>query len=283
VIAEKAKAARQKIEFTVHTKGGNSNDTGGKAAPVNAAGVNPAALEGLSPSEQSMVKQLAEYRMALPTGSALRSAYWQKILGRTSTYKPEFDASQYNVRVKLKSDFTSGKSANNIRSLNTAIGHLDTLDKKMKALDNRSWQFWNKAVNAGQSALGDPRVRGVLVSATAVESELAAVFKGMGATDQEIKAWRENFSTADSPAKQKEAIKTAIELLGGRLSALTSQYETGLGEPKNFHMLNDKSRSILKRLGADIEAMDPVTSRSGSATSPASTPPTTGKQPLSNY
>jgi len=224
---------------------------------VGMTGTDP--MQGISPGDAAIVKKIANYEMQLPSGMALKTPYWQNILGRVALLKPEFDATQYNVRQKLKNDFTSGKAAVNIRGLNTAVGHLDTLTTKLAALENSDYPTWNQVANATISAVGDPRVKGADVAATAVESELASVFKGMGATDQEIKAWRANFDANGSPAQQKEAIQSAIELLGGRLEALTSQYEGGLGEPKNFRLLNEKSRKILTRLGADIDALDPVT------------------------
>lgn len=217
---------------------------------------NDAALQGMSQANMQIVKQLVDYKIPLPSGFALKAPFWQEILGRAALYDPSFDATQYQVRMSVKRDFNSGKSATNIRSLNTAISHLETMAYKASKLDNSSLPIWNSIVNKGITAVGDPRVVGLNTTATAVESELASVFKGMGATDQEIKAWRANFNSSQSPKQIKESIDTAVELLGGRLQALNSQYETGMGRPKDFHFLSDKSRAILKKLGADVDAID---------------------------
>ena len=231
----------------------------GARLPVPASGdVQRAAIADLPPGQQNVVKKLVNYEIPLPSGMALRTPYWQGILERAASYDPSFDASQYNVRMALKRDFNSGKSAQNIRSLNTAIGHLDTLAEKAKALDNFNLPAWNWVENKRISAMGDKRVTGFLNAATAVESELAAVFKGMGATDQEIKQWRANLSENQSPAQLKESIGTAIELLSSRLGALQSQYETGLGKPKDFKFLSPKSEAILKKLGVDTSIIDTV-------------------------
>jgi len=219
---------------------------------------NEAALQGVTSADAAIIKSLAEYKIPLPTGFALRSPYWQNILSRTSLYDSSFDATQYNVRLAVKKDFTSGKSAINIRSLNTAVGHLDTLAQKANALNNAPIKIWNWIANAGLNAVGDKRVVEFNNAATAVESELAAVFKGMGATDQEIKVWRENLSNAQSPEQLKGAIDTAIILMGSRLDALTSGYERGLGKPKDINFLDVKSQKILTKLGANIDALDPV-------------------------
>lgn len=220
----------------------------------------------------ALAKQLVKYATPLPTGRAATDPTLQAAQVRASELDPTFDASQYPVRQKLKQDFTSGKSAANIRSLNTAIGHLNTLSDKGNALGNEDVQLWNKISNATLSQTGDPRVTGFNNAATAVESELASVFKGMGATDQEIKQWRHNLDSSQSPQQMQEGIRTAITLMGSRMEALKSQYETGLGKPKDFQFLNDKSRKILEKLGANPDDLDPVDGGAQAATPSAPAP-----------
>lgn len=225
---------------------------------VDSNGLYPDVLKNLSPSEAATVKMLTNYAMPLPAGFALKAPYFQKLLGAAAQYDPTFDATQYNVRLNLKKDFTSGKAANNIKSLNTAISHLNTLNEAVKGLKNSPLQLWNQIKNSGFTGVGDPRVTKFTAAATAVESELANVFKGTGATDQEIKAWRDQLNTSQSPAQLHAAIDQSIELMSGRMHALQSQYETGLGKPKDFHFLSPGSRKILKGLGIDAETIDPA-------------------------
>jgi hypothetical protein len=154
-------------------------------------------------------------------------------------------------------DFTSGKSANNVRSLNTAIGHLETLQKAAQGLDNSSVPMWNRVANAIESGTGDPRVVRFVTAANAVENELAALFKGTGATDQEIKEWRRAFNENMSPEQLKASTSQAVELMGSRLLALRDQYEKSMGKPADFGFLNAKSRSVLKEMGVDVDALEP--------------------------
>lgn len=182
----------------------------------------------------------------------------EKFLSMAHLIDPTYDETQYGTRSAIKKDFNSGKSAQNIRSLNTAVGHLQTLSDAGTKLENASLPVWNKIANLGITAVGDSRVVAFNTAATAVESELASVFKGMGATDQEIKAWRENINSSQSPAQMKGAIDTAIELMGSRLQALTNQYEIGIGKPKDFRILSNNSRQILEGLGVDVNALDPM-------------------------
>ena len=229
---------------------------GVKSNAADENGTFPQALANVDKGTASVVKQLTEYKIPLPSGMALKTPYWQKVLELSSQYDPSFDSTQYNARLKLKNDFVSGKAAVNIRSLNTAVGHLDTLKQKAEALNNGGIPLWNKIANVGLSETGDKRVTEFNNAATAVESELAAVFKGMGATDQEIKQWRANLDASQSPEQLKGAIDTAVELMGSRLDALQSQYETGMGKQKDFKFLNDKSQKILKDMGIEIGTLD---------------------------
>jgi hypothetical protein len=216
------------------------------------------ALAGVPAGMAQVVRQVANYSIPLPSGFALRSPYWQKVLELASAYKPTFDAKEYPTRLSLIRDFKSGKAATNIRSLNTAIGHLETLQDAGKGLNNRANTFWNTAANFGLSTmLGDPGVVKFNTAATAVENELASLFKGTGATDQEIKAWRQSINSSASPAQIQAVISQAVELLGSRLGALRSQYEVGLKEPAEFGLLNDTSRRILGKFGVDVDTVDP--------------------------
>ncbi len=207
-------------------------------------------LVNLDPTKAAFIKGVANYEID-PSKLSYRGGQRELAIALAKQYDPSYDQTQYNARSRLRQDFTSGKGAVNIRSLNTAVAHLDTLSKAADELQNSGTPLWNKVANTGLSAVGDPRVVRFNTAATAVESELASVFKGMGATDQEIKVWRENLNSSQSPQQLKAAVNQAIELMAGRLDALRSQWETGMGKPANFHVLNDASVGILRRLGHD--------------------------------
>ena len=84
-------------------------------------------LKTLPKPQADQVKALAEGRMQIPGGFALKTPYWQQMMTHVSQYDPNFDTVNYNARAATRKDFTSGKSAQNITSFNTAIGHLDHL------------------------------------------------------------------------------------------------------------------------------------------------------------
>lgn len=210
-----------------------------------------AALEGLAPKDVAMVKKLANYELPFPTGTASKDPYWKALIQKAVEYDPSFDATQYQTRAALRKSFTSGKDAQNVKSLNTLISHVDKLSKSGDALGNGNYPTLNAVTNFFSQGTGNPEVTNFDMNANAVAEEAATLFKGTGGTDQEIKSWKQNFTHNLSPEQKRGAIKTLFELLNGRAGAMDSQYRAGMGKPADFTLLNDDSRNIMKALGVE--------------------------------
>ena len=257
----------------------------------DASGKSPGALEGLDRGVQETIKKLANYEIPLPSGFALKSDYWQNILGRVSAYDPTFDASQYPTKLALRRGFTSGAESKNITGLNTAVGHINSLKKVVDELNNSDWQSKNVVENLLAKHLpvtkGLVERQGTVTSAStkfnAVKGEMASIFKKSGATDQEIKSWGDtiqNPATA-TPTQWKAFIDGSLELMGSRFKSLANQYQQGMGRPKDFRFLSADSYNILKKLGANVDDLDPV-SASGT-NSQGATPAGDKRPPLSSF
>lgn len=219
-----------------------------------------AAGEGTSQSQgiDEIARKVADYTMPLPSGFALRSPYWQDVMKRATEINPEFDGTKYQSRQRIRNDFASGKAALNIRALNTAVDHLDALKTAGMSLENGDTRGINAFVNFVRNQTGDARITDFKNAATAVESELAAVFKGMGATDQEIKQWRENLSANMSPAQINGAIKTAVKLMAGRAGALGEQWRQTMGKTREEAILSPEAQGKLRAMGIDPAEADPT-------------------------
>lgn len=238
------------VNTTALAAGPNGNaqqggQTGAKAQPGQSTdapmdgtgGVNPSILQGLDQGTAGQVKALAEGRQAFPTGNALKSPYWQAMLNAVSQYDPSFDAVNYNSRMATRKDFTSGKSAQNITSLNTAMGHLSKLSDAYDQLDNSSVPSYNRVANYLGNATGignsQTATSNVAVDAIGVAGELAKVFRSTGMSEGEINDWKSKISTDASPAQSKAVIKSAFDLMDSRLEALGTQYNQGMGTTKH--------------------------------------------------
>lgn len=221
------------------------------------------------------VKGIADGRIAFPGGFALKSPYWQRMVTLVSQYDPNFDAVNYNARNKTRSDFTSGKSAQNITAFNTAIQHLDTLYNSIDGLENSGFRVWNKIANPIREN-ADPKYAAAMqkfqTARTAVADELTRAFRGMGGNVHDIIQWEKNINSADSPEALRASISQAIELLNGRLESVADQYNRGMGTTKQpIELLSPKAQEAVRKM------------HEGARSKAASAPATSGSPPPGQY
>lgn len=189
-------------------------------------------LASLKPQEASQVKALAEGRMQFPSGTALKSPYWQSMLDSVARYDPNFDGVNYNARAKTRSDFTSGKAAGNVRALNTLANHFKLLIGNAAKLGQSDYPAWNSVTNAYSKATGDESVTNFETSREGVANELATAFRAVGVAEADINAWREKLEASQSP-KQFAGLATQLgEMIQGRIAALQDSYTQGMGTTK---------------------------------------------------
>lgn len=210
-------------------------------------------LNTLDKARADQVRAMVEGRLAPPGGFALMTPYWQMMLQDAAQYEPGFDFTKWQARVSAARDFASGEATRNVTSLNTVIGHLDTLREAADKLHNRSIPYWNMAANYVQSALGDPAVKNFEIARNAVADEMAKVFRSSGMSDTEIRSWKETLGTSNSPEQFKAVIGQAVDLMHSRLDALKDQYRRGMGrEPPE--LLSPKAQKTLENVQAWVRA-----------------------------
>lgn len=232
-------------------------------------------LASLDKPTADQVRALADGRMAFPTGKALQSAYWQKMLSAVSQYDPSFDAVNYGARAKARNDLTAGKTGENIKAINTAIAHIGQLDDQMTALDNTTSPAYNAAMNWKATHLwgADRQEKLAAVSATAegVAGEMAKVFRSTGMSVHEIDAWRQKFAESITPAQQRGTMQAAMHMLQGRMEAIQDQYKTGMGttsEPLNI--LTPEAETVFKKLsGPKVKGLSELPKKKQSSGHPS--------------
>lgn len=216
-------------------------------------------LKTLPPATATIVKKLAEGQMQFPSGFAIQKPYWQGIIQAVAQYDPNFDAVNYNARAATRKDFTSGKSAQNITSFNTAIGHLGTLDNAIDDLHNTNIPWLNNIQNTLATASGDTRyqtaAKNFLTAKKAVVDELTRAFRGSGGNVYDIQEWEKAIDTADSPAALHAAVKQAVELLHSRIDSVGDQYNRGMGTTNDpIKLLSPKAQQTLRKIGGDQQS-----------------------------
>lgn len=194
-------------------------------------------LKTLPPQTAAQVKAIADGKMPFPGGMAMKTPYWQQMVSAVSQYDPNFDAVNYNARSKTRNSFVAGPDANNITALNTGMNHAASLKDSYDQLGNSDYPALNTAKNWLGNAFGDANTQtntaAVGAKGHALSGELAKVFRSTGMAESDIKAWEDKLSTSATPAQSKEVLNSAMDLMEGRLQALASKYNQGMGTSKN--------------------------------------------------
>lgn len=230
-------------------EGGPVTIPGNAEAPNVAPGErNDAYLQSLDAPTAALVKSLVEGRKAFPAGAALRSEYWQRMLGAVAKYDPAFDEVNYNSRAATRKDFMSGKSAQTINALNTVVQHLDRLSTSVDGLNNSWSPAYNSIANWASKHAGSKIVTNFQTDKKAVVDELTKAWRQSGGTEGDIKSWSEVLDAANSPEQLHGAIAEMGHLLEGKLSALADQYTQGMGASPDRPVIMPAARAVLTRL-----------------------------------
>lgn len=223
------------------------NSTSQPGAPTDKA-TGEDVLRGLPEAESALVKALAEGRKSFPGSFALRSPYWVRILGLVARYDPSFDEINYNSRYNVRKDFTSGKAAEQVTSLNRTIGHLSYLSDAVQALDNSDVRTWNRVANKFKTEFGWTGQTNFETISSRVAQEVTRLWRGTGGNESDIKRDLEVLTAAASPAQLHGAIANIAALVESQLESLQKRYTEGVGTA-DVNMLSGKSRTQLGELG----------------------------------
>lgn len=210
------------------------------------------------PSLVPTLKALSEGRQAVPTNKSTTDPYWQSMMGLARLYDPSLDQVDYPTRAAARKDFAAGASAQNIRNLNQGIGHLHELVQAIPKVAGHSGflgmgKLLNKVQNSYEEGNGDPGITSYDMPRIALSAELAAIFKGKGASsEKEIEKFYKGIDINSSTAQKKEAAVALTKLLNSRLDELGQQYTQGMGRARDgITFLNPVARKQFE----DIQKM----------------------------
>jgi hypothetical protein len=235
-----------------------------KDAQAGAASISPSNLSGqdylktLDRPTAALVQALADGRKSFPTGMALKTPYWQNMLQHVANFDPGFDEINYTSRAATRKDFTSGKAANNIRALNTAIGHLGHLATQISGTASHDFTPLNAVENAGLRMTGDPGPTNFDTTAGALAGELTAVYRGSGGAEADIQRYISQLNPNASAAQKKAAIGNIMTLLKSRLDALNDQYTKGMGTTAQpLQLLDPGAQKLLSTYAPSLDGNTP--------------------------
>jgi hypothetical protein len=227
--------------------------------------LHPEVLQKYSPSEQSLIKGIAEYKQKPPPlgrDAAIRLA------AAVREYSPTYDEARYPTRAAAMKAFVgNGPEARNLQSIDMAIQHVAGAMHNIDQLDNYSMlpDYINPIRNyvRGQTDKEFQAVKGRFgTDVSAVGTELAKTFRGVGAmSEREAADWQHKFGMNMSPVEMRAALQEAGEkLVNARLEASTNRYNDAVGpgyERSPVSWLSREGQASLKY----IMSVDPQTGK----------------------
>jgi hypothetical protein len=221
-------------------------------AQMRALGADPSKL-------QDKVEGIAEGREpAVPgmRGSALMDLaekYSKDVLG-----KP-YDATLYPRRKRAQEAFATGIEGRQVRSLNVAIAHLDTVEELSRALGNSDFPTLNRLANTVSTQLGYSMPTSFNAAKQIVTAEIIKAVVANGGGVQERQEAAKQLDSSSSWDQLIGVIGTYKSLLGGQMKGLQKQYERNTGLYDFQTMLEPETVKALTSAGV--------------APAPLSTPP----------
>lgn len=219
--------------------------------PIGGSGSNAAfdPAQPLPGNLESQAQAVASYTQPPPTMSS-RNPSAGLILARARFINPDYDATQYGAKSKAASYFTTGEGGKQLTAFNTAVSHLATLEPLIDNMGNTQSPMFNRAKNFFAQQTGSTAPTDLATAKQYVGGELAKVVAGGNMTESDRNQAQSALNSANTPEQLKSAIQVIKTLMGGKLTALETQYKAaGLNnfekrlEPASLDALNKFSES----------------------------------------
>lgn len=218
-------------------------------------------------SESSkIVDMIGTYRMAPYQGVAARSPVAASIMEQVGTKYPDYNAAEYQGRSRAIAAFKTGRQGDIVRSLNTSIDHLDTIQELGDAMKNHDTQAVNRIASFIGQQTGSAAPTNLQEAARIVGAEIQKALGAMTGHEREEAAAA--FANIKSPEQITGAVQTAQRLLAGQMRSLQRQYETSTGL-KNFTtsgILDPRTIEVLGSLKHGAATSGPAPAAGGTNT-----------------
>lgn len=167
---------------------------------------------------------------------------------------PSFSNMSYPTKLKITNAFLDGPEAKNNVAIQTVIHHLGRMADNDKNLSSSGSDLLNAVYNDVAPHLSDKakaNLNDYKIDQTAVGTEAAKAYKGVGALSQEEqKDWGDRLNANNGPEARAAARKEIGQLAMGKIQALQDQWKQAYpNSTRSF--FTPKTISTLNRLGVD--------------------------------
>lgn len=184
----------------------------------------------LSPAAQASAQAILEGRMDTPGSFALKTPYWQSVMGEVFRQDPGWN----EQRAQLRKAYTVGSQSKEINAINTALGHLGTLNDAVGALNNGNVQALNNIATQMGVQAGKDNVTTFNTIVNRVGPEVAKAYVGAGGSAGERGTTEKDFSSSMSPQQLKSNIGVTADLLRSKISSLENQWNQNAPAGQDF-------------------------------------------------
>jgi len=186
------------------------------------------------------------------------------IIGNPGRYSPvSADVSTPVLKQTLK-EFSSTKpntAGGNLLAFNTAMAHLGLLNDAIDALGNGNMKLFNSLGQKYKEQTGSTVGATFDTVKQAVSGELAKVTGSLSQGEQE--AIKGPLDKSNSPQALKAAVRSAVQIMDGKIGALHQRYVNILHEEPDEPLIDPEAQKVRDRLlggggGGQIQVQDPT-------------------------
>lgn len=203
----------------------------------------------LNPNQQATAQAILEGRMTPPSSFALKTPYWQNVMGAVFQQDPQFS----EQRAELRKDFTVGKHSTEINAINTAMGHIGVLNDAIDALNNGNVKALNQLANSLGVQVGNDKVTTFNTIVHRVGPEIAKAYVGSGGSAGERGADEKDFDPSLGPQQLRSNAAITAQLFRSKISAFENQWD----QNKSANMPSFQERFIMPEAQRTLDKIAP--------------------------
>ena len=211
----------------------------------------------LNSRQQATVSAILEGRMAPPSSFALKTPYWQNVMGAVFEQDPQFS----EQRAQLRKAFTTGKQSSEINAINTAMGHVGVLGDAIDALQNGNLRGLNAIANRYGLETGSTPQAVFKTIVHRVGPELSKAYIGAGGSAGERGSDEKDFDENLAPQTLRANVGITAKLLRSKISSLENQWDQNRGPG----MQSFEERFIMPEAARQLEKWAPQGQQAGGA------------------
>mgnify|MGYP001226877161 CR=1 FL=1 len=155
-----------------------------------------------------------------------------EIFNRARQINPKFSTAEIERKIKMESDYTTGKDGQSIQAFGTFLEHAGATNQAIDAIQMTSSPLVNKPINwLRKNATGDPNFQAFMVSLEPVRKEFEGFLLGGRALyAEDRKAAETILNESSSPAQVKSALKQMGHTAKARFNELNYRYRKTMGQ-----------------------------------------------------